>query len=80
MKREDLAGLLFDPDADRRSVVILGRVQSVRAITWNLILDKSKLGTVENRRVRLQPDRITCSQQGAVRPFFLLLILVMKNA
>ena len=51
MKREDLAGLIFDPDADRRSALIPGRVQSVRAITWTLILDKSKMGTVENRRV-----------------------------
>ena len=42
-----MAGLIFDSDADRRSAVILGRVQSVRAITQNLISDKSKPGTVE---------------------------------
>ena len=40
MKREDLAGLLFDPNADHMLAIIPGRVQSVRAITWNLISDK----------------------------------------
>ena len=78
MKREDLAELIFDPDADRRSAVIPGRVHSVRAITWNLVSDKSELGTVENRRVRLRPDRLTYSRSN--RSLFLLLILVVKNA
>ena len=51
MKREDSAELIFDPDADRRSAVVPGRVQSDRAITWNLIPDESELGIVDSRRV-----------------------------
>ena len=79
MKREDLAGLIFDPDADRMSAVIPGRVQSVRAITWNLISDEPKLGTVGSGRIRLRPDRLNYSRQGAISPLFLLLTLAMRK-
>ena len=79
MKREDSAKLILDPDADRRSAIMPGRVQSDRAATWNLILDESELGTVGSGRIQLRPGRLTYSRQGAIGPLCLLPVLVVKN-
>ena len=71
---------MLDPDTDHRSAVMPGRVQSVRAIAWNLSPDESTLGTVGSGQIRLRSDRLTYSRQGAIGPLFLLLILVVNKA